>query len=346
MRKFLTIVTLLLSVFCTAQNVSINILTQNSGQVAVGSTVAIEVTICNTDAAVSVPNYKLRPRVSVPSAIVSIPASGHTLPSGWTITANTGTQITLSNGTDQVGPGECRTILIRVQGNNMGGPSTVNSNLLFSNGVAPGTVTGTATPGDSPSDNTSTSTVEVISSVPLTLINFSASLVNCVPVLSWVSENEQNTGWFNIERASAATPTEWTNVGRVNAMGNTSVQTRYTYTDVTTGTSEKWLYRLKMTDLNGRFSYSMILPVSGKCSGASVLVYPNPVTAGKLFVAATGVEENTTLVLQAADGRIVYSAKLVNGINAINTENMPGGMYVLTIRETGGATIQNKVIVR
>jgi hypothetical protein len=347
MRKILTIVALMLTIFCSAQNVSINILTQNSGQVAIGSTVALEVTICNTDATTSVPTYKLRPRISVPSAIASIPASGHTLPAGWTITANTGSQITLSNATDQVAAGECRTILILMQGNTIGGPSTVNSNLLFSNGVAPGTATGTATPGDSPSDNTSTSTIQVISSVPLTLISFTAKQVNCIPVLSWTSENEQNTGWFNIERASSANAAVWTTVGRVNASGYTAGQTRYSFTDATaSGITDKWLYRLKMTDLNGRFSYSSIIPVSGKCGGASVLAYPNPVTSGKLFVTATGIEQNVTMVLKAADGRIMYSAKYVNGINTIVTEGMPAGLYILTIPEPGGATIQYKVIVR
>jgi hypothetical protein len=158
-----------------AQNVSINILTQNSGQVSVGGTVAVEVTICNTDAALNVPNYKLRPRISVPSAIVSIPASGHTLPSGWTITANTGSQITLSNGTDQVPAGACRTILILMQGNTIGGPSTVNGNLLFSNGVAPGTATGTATAGDASSDNTSTSTVQVNPGAPCNITGATSS---------------------------------------------------------------------------------------------------------------------------------------------------------------------------
>jgi hypothetical protein len=143
------------------QNVSINILTQNSGEVNVGGTVPLEVTICNTDASVSVPVYKLRPRISVPSALVSIPATGHTLPPGWTITANTGSQITLSNGTDVIPAGACRTILILMQGNTVGGPSTVNGNLLFSNGVAPGTANGTATAGDNSADNSSTSTVQV-----------------------------------------------------------------------------------------------------------------------------------------------------------------------------------------
>ncbi|MBL7727400.1 MAG: hypothetical protein JNM68_06945, partial [Dinghuibacter sp.] len=178
-----------------AQNVSINILTQNSGQVSVGGTVDLEVTICNTDASLSVPVYKLRPRISVP-AIVTIPASGHTLPSGWAITANTGAQITLSNGTDQVGPGECRTILIRMQGVTIGGPSTVNSNLLFSNGIAPGTGTGTATPGDSPSDNTSTSTVQVNAAAAcnITGANASAPAIACGATTTTLTVNAVTSG--------------------------------------------------------------------------------------------------------------------------------------------------------
>jgi hypothetical protein len=329
-----------------AQNVSINILTQNSGQVSAGATVALEVTVCNTDGALSVANYKLRPRISVPSALVSIPATGHTLPQGWTITANTGSQITLSNATDQVPAGACRTILILMQGNTIGGPSTVNGNLLFSNGVAPGTTTGTATPGDASADNTSTSTVEVITSVPLTLLSFGAAFENCNTVLSWSTTNEQNTGWFEIERASSASPSAWVVAGRVNASGNTSSQRNYSYTDAPGTTAGKWLYRLKMIDLNGRFTYSQVLPVSGKCGEASVLAYPNPVQNGKLFITATGLGQIATGVLKAADGRIVYSGKIINGQNTINIEKIPAGIYLLSVQDENGATIHHKVIVR
>lgn len=346
MRKTLTLTLLLMfAAFGRAQNVSINILTRNSGQVPAGSTVALEVTICNTDAAISVPNYKLRPRISVPS-IVSIPATGHTLPSGWNITANTGAQITLTNGTDQVPAGECRTILILLQGNTIGGPSTVNSNLLFSNGNPPGTVTGTATPGDASADNTSTSTVEVISSVPLSLLNFSAAFVNCNTALTWVTENEQNTARFDIERASSANPGVWALAGSLAASGNTSVQTRYSFTDMPGATTGKWLYRLKTTDRNGQFYYSSVIPVSGRCNEASVLVYPNPVQDGKLYVTVSGMGSRATAVLKAGDGRVVHSGNIINGINLIKTGNIPAGLYILSVQDNEGATIQNKVVIR
>lgn len=143
-----------------AQNISMNILVRNSGKVSINGTVMLEVTVCNLDAAVHVPAYKLRPQLSVP-AIVAIADEGHVLPAGWSITSGKASQVWLSNGADTLAPGDCRTILIAMKGIAAGGPSTVSGNLLFANGTAPGNIRGAALPGDVPEDNHSTSTVEV-----------------------------------------------------------------------------------------------------------------------------------------------------------------------------------------
>jgi hypothetical protein len=169
----------------TAQNCSINLLTLNSGIVNQNGTVFLQVDIGNTDASLSVPSYKLRPQISVP-AIVTIPTSGHQLPSGWAITTTVGTTTTgntirLTNGTDNIPPQTTRTILIALQGVTIGGPSTISGNLLFSNGVAPGSASGTSLPGDNTADNTSTSTVEVIAAPAcgITAVSASAGTISC-----------------------------------------------------------------------------------------------------------------------------------------------------------------------
>ncbi|CAN5871931.1 hypothetical protein BH11BAC4_BH11BAC4_04610 [soil metagenome] len=164
--KIFRLLLIVMSVVCvsknaTAQDVMLNILTQNSGRVNINEQVFLEITVCNTNATVTVPVYKLKPQISFPSAIVSIPHSGHVLPAGWALTFNEGAVIKLSNGTDQVPPGQCRTILILMKGKASGGPSTISANLNFSNGVAPGTLSGSATPGDNPADNASTTTIQV-----------------------------------------------------------------------------------------------------------------------------------------------------------------------------------------
>jgi hypothetical protein len=159
-------------------NASINILTQNSGQVYPGATVFVQVDIGNTGPGSVIGANKVRARISVPSAIVSIPTSGHVLPAGWTITTNTGDVITICNGSDIIGVNEVRTLLIAVQGNTLGGPSTITGLVLFSNGTNCN-VTGTLA-GDQTADNTSTSSVEVIPAPACTLgVTASAGIINC-----------------------------------------------------------------------------------------------------------------------------------------------------------------------
>jgi hypothetical protein len=156
----LMLTTVLLAKAAVSQNVLINILTRNSGIVKKGGTVFLEVTINNTDAAAHIGVYKIRAKINVPSAIVSIAAKGHVLPTGWTITENDGNSISLSNGKDMIAANDARTILIALNGDKTGGPSTISGQLFFSDGVAPGTAPGTLK-GDLPGDNSSTTSCRV-----------------------------------------------------------------------------------------------------------------------------------------------------------------------------------------
>ncbi|MBC7936593.1 MAG: hypothetical protein H7Y86_14680 [Rhizobacter sp.] len=144
-----------------SQNALINILTQNSGILHKGETIFVEVTVNNTDPASFIGVYKIKTHISVPSAISTIASSGHILPTGWTILSNTGAEIVLSNGKDIIAANDARTILIAIQGNNPGGPSTIMGQLSFSNGTSPGAALGSL-PGDNPADNSSISACKII----------------------------------------------------------------------------------------------------------------------------------------------------------------------------------------
>ncbi len=351
MKQSYLIILFFLSTFAfkvaSSQNVSINILTQNSGLVNVNGTVFLEVTICNTSSSVSVPSYKLRPQISVPASIVSIPTTGHTLPPNWTITFNSGFVIRLSNGTDQVPPGECRTILIAMQGNTVGGPSTISGNLLFSNGVAPGSASGGATAGDNSADNSSTSTIAVTVTTPLRLIDFTALLVNCEPVLNWVTENEINSGNFEIERRNLNNST-WTSIGVVAANGNNTNKSKYNFIDRNLNvSSEQVLYRLKIIDKDGQYKYSQILRVFINCKTTRVEVYPNPVQKGnRLYVSLTGTSGYTEATLLSLSGQVVLKNKINNGTNYLNTSNIASGIYLLEIKDANGVNKKVKVLIQ
>ncbi len=144
-----------------SQNIMINVLTQNTGIVEKNELIFFEVTISNTSPIKAVPIYKLRPQISFPTALVSIPETGHVLPKGWSLTSNDKGIVWLSNGTDIIPENGTRTILIAMKGKEPGGPSTISGNLTFSNGIAPGSVVGSPTIGDNIADNVSTSSVTV-----------------------------------------------------------------------------------------------------------------------------------------------------------------------------------------
>lgn len=158
----LIIIIFFLSKNAISQNVAINVITQNSGVVKKGKLVFFEIVINNTSATKEVPKYKLRPQISFPSSLVSIPETGHVLPKGWAIISNANGVVTLSNGTDNIGANDSRKILISVKGKEIGGSSTISANLLFSNGIEPGSKTGISTVGDNLTDNISTSSIMVV----------------------------------------------------------------------------------------------------------------------------------------------------------------------------------------
>src|SRR5262245_15777412 len=111
----------------TQATASVNILTQNSGQVPDGNTVYIQVTVGSTGPTTNIGVNKVRAAISIPAAIAApvISASQDGLPPGWTILSNSGGVITICNGSDVIPVGEARQIYIKVQGNVIGGPSTV-----------------------------------------------------------------------------------------------------------------------------------------------------------------------------------------------------------------------------
>ena len=159
---FLAIIIMLLTLKGISQNIMINVLSKNNGIVKKGETIFFEVTIYNTSAIKSLPTFKIRPQISFPYTLVSIPVNGHVLPKGWTITSAKKGVITLSNGKDIIPENTSRTIFLAMKGIGIGGPSTIIGQVFFSNGNAPGDLIGSATLGDNIADNSSTSSITVI----------------------------------------------------------------------------------------------------------------------------------------------------------------------------------------
>jgi hypothetical protein len=167
------------------------------------------------------------------------------------------------------------------------------------------------------------------SSLPLTLLNLQAENNGHDVRLKWQTSQEENTKAFVIERS--ADGKNFDAVGLVNAVNNASFKNNYTFNDAHPVNGTVY-YRLKMTDMDGRFTYSHIVSVKGNYNGALQLS-PNP-TSNVLYVQAKGNEQVTARITDV-NGRILQQQTVtLNGNTSfsVNIQALLPGHYYLTVK--------------
>lgn len=98
--------------------------------------------------------------------------------------------------------------------------------------------------------------VNITSALPLNLLDFSGRAADKQVLLHWETANEQNTSRFEVARS--ADGTAFTAIGSIAAAGNGAHTYQLTDPQPLAGTN---YYRLKMTDLNGDYTYSKVIRV-------------------------------------------------------------------------------------
>jgi hypothetical protein len=333
-----------------AQDVSINIISQENGvndgfwdMTAPVGTVTILITICNNDGgSTNLPSYKIRPLLSVPSSIVKIAQIEQQtgIPAGWSILTRTDGSIRLTNGTDNLPPGECREFPIYLEPVAVGGPSLVTATIAWGDGIAPGSGSGPQTVGNSPfNDNSATSVA-----LPVTLVSFNVVKEGSVAQLAWITTEETNSSHFEVQRS--ANGKNWARIGTVKSNGESVVMRKYDYTDVKPLIGEN-LYRLRMVDIDGTFAYSRIRSLTfeglNNPLGEGISVYPNP-TSDKIFLKDVDLTKVNAVSILDIDGRSVYSSKAVSQ-DGINVRSLSTGMYVLNVKNMDGTSIRHKFLI-
>jgi Secretion system C-terminal sorting domain len=172
--------------------------------------------------------------------------------------------------------------------------------------------------------------------LPLRMIDFTASKQNDNSVLlNWVTDNEENTSHFELERSTASG--SFSKIA--NVVSNNSVnRNNYNFTD-RQPLSGINLYRLKIYDKDGQFKYSSVLKVT--LSGKPVFeVFPNP---AKDVITITGIRSNETIKLLNAEGRILMQKVSTGQSTTMDVSKFPSGMYIITYFD-GEQTQRQKVI--
>ncbi|HET7119426.1 MAG TPA: T9SS type A sorting domain-containing protein [Hanamia sp.] len=115
--------------------------------------------------------------------------------------------------------------------------------------------------------------------LPIKLLSFTATLVNRTTQLQWITAQEINSSYFEVQRSKDGT--SFDKLFSIPAHGNSSSKITYNAVDKNPFDGINY-YRLKIVDIDGNFSFSSYVQVNVK-EGTSFMVFPNP-AAGTFYL--------------------------------------------------------------
>jgi hypothetical protein len=172
--------------------------------------------------------------------------------------------------------------------------------------------------------------------LPVSILNFGGFIKDNDAYLNWSTATESNNKGFYVERSKDAI--NFSDVGFVNGAGNSSQLKNYSYTDLTAKDMHvtTTYYRLKQVDLDGKVSYSKVLPLNLK-NIVQWRLYPNPVKDVATVELNLTASSKVNVQVVAADGRIVMNSDkgiLNQGTQQvfINIQNLAKGSYIVRVK--------------
>lgn len=174
-------------------------------------------------------------------------------------------------------------------------------------------------------------TIALFNPLPVDLISFSANEQGCSAHLNWKVANAADFSHFVVERSTDGRNfTAIANVPYTNVAG-------YAYTDLTPHEGLNH-YRLKLVNINTRYSYSNTVSANIACSPDAVKVYPT-VTKGTVLVNLPAGYEKAQIKVFTSLGQVVTLPNSPHvGLNNLSFNGLAQGQYLLKI--SNGADVQ------
>ncbi len=176
--------------------------------------------------------------------------------------------------------------------------------------------------------------------VPVTFSNFNAQCTGSGALITWSTENEINSSYYEIEKST--TGTNWTPIAKVSAAGQSSTTRNYQQIDL--GSAGNAFYRIKEVDIDGKTTYTDIARTNCDSKLITTLIYPVPANDKLNVVIKSDRSLKTQLIIVDGIGQVVkkLDATIVSGNNnfSFNLSNLAAGHY--TIRSQDASLNLNK----
>ena len=176
-----------------------------------------------------------------------------------------------------------------------------------------------------------------------------ANLQGNMATIKWSTLSEQNTSHFIVERS--LDNTNFTATGnQVAAAGNSAEKREYEMPDNVSSLMQKDViyYRVKLTDLDGKISYSntVVVRLSQK---PGVTIWPNPFQSYITIGISTTRETTLDIKLVDVNGRNIRNLsqrapKGTSQVNISNLDQLPAGVYLVEITDKLAGTTFQKIV--
>ena len=180
--------------------------------------------------------------------------------------------------------------------------------------------------------------------LPLTLVEFTGQPTKNGDLLHWVTSSEENTAYFEVERkmengvgAGSTGGAGFQPLVKIPAAGNSNRTIDYSYTDGSANGLDATLsYRLHMTDIDGKSTYSKTVTLQSPIDGLSIRVLPNPSRQPLSLSVRSPQPGPATLTVTDMSGRTIrkQSLSLQKGENSLDVQlvsRLPRGQYLINI---------------
>ena len=178
-----------------------------------------------------------------------------------------------------------------------------------------------------------------INALPVKITGFAGNIQNNNALLSWLNYEKTND-LFEVQK-SPPDGKSWSTIGTVTVFSNAGLTNKYQYTDAGIP-SGKWMYRLKIVDKTGKFTYSpiIVLQLKGRPLFGMDQNYPNPVQGVTMIRYELAKDAIVVLELYGMDGKKILSRQ--NGKQLKGAYNLPVDTKSLSI--TAGKYMYRMVI--
>jgi hypothetical protein len=158
--------------------------------------------------------------------------------------------------------------------------------------------------------------------LPVVWGGFTAKAEGSNVQLNWSTVTEIDSKDFVVQHSVDGI--RWSDIGIVVSNGNSRLRNDYAFTHSTPAAGNNY-YRLMERSFTGAVQFSSIVSVNMPLSG-KLIIFGNPVTNGILKFS---LPKSANVTLNDVQGRILYRGKMEAGIQQIDLQGKPSGLYYL-----------------